>query len=67
MSSILLCTRVEALGDVNKVATLPPRGVGLRVEFYSLLRLRPRVMRIRLSLHHLGEVVCGLNLNLYPG
>ena len=46
--SISLFTQAGALGDVNKVATSPPRGRGLRDKSRSLPRLRPQVTRIKL-------------------
>ena len=66
-SSISLFTRTEALGDVNKVATSPPREADLRAQFSFLPGMRPQVTRKKLSYHHLAEVACELNVALYPG
>ena len=50
------------MGEENKVITSPPQGDGLRPHSCSLPRLRPWVTRIKLQIHHLGEVACELNL-----
>ena len=65
MSSVSLCTQVEAVGDANKVAASPPQGGVLQAQFHFVPRLRPWVTQIRLSLHHLGEVAYELNFSLY--
>ena len=66
-SVISLITQAEALGDANKVTASPPQGGGLRAQSRLYPRLRPWVMRIKVLLHHLGEVVCELNLAYHPG
>ena len=67
MSSISLLTQVRALGDVNKATASPTRGGGLHAQSRFLPMLGPWVMQIKLSLHHLEEVACDLNLGALLG
>ena len=62
MSSILLFTQGEVLGNANRVATSPPQGGHLQARSHFSPRLRPWRTQIKLPLHHLGEVACWLNL-----
>ena len=67
MSSVLVLTYDEALGDMNKVAPSPPRGGGLQAQYHFSPKLRPLVAQIKLSLHNLSEVAWELNLSSHPG
>ena len=67
MSLISPFTWAEALSDASKVATSASLGGGLQAQSLPLPKLRPQVMRVRLPLHHLGEVACELDLAFYPG